>query len=319
MMNQVRNSGETRPRGCRGVQPDTWAPNEAPASRWVLFFVLAAALGFAAQVPLAVVKFFWRTTGDWYWLSETVCLLGGFACSLAVTARLSRRVLATSLRELVIGARGSVDRRQCVRLVFAWLVGFLFTIALDGVLGTRDSVELNPVGPVPVIVNFVICTALVWMQTTWEEIVYRCTFIRATCGNAVHPTLKCLAWGLVGVCLFVLGHILNPEVTSQADPAALALMLLSYAIPGIGMYLADVVYGSCLPGCVIHWVNNFVLFTVWTVAGTAGESAGLFFVRSDSSGGNFLLGDLVLYAPILALLAYDWVKLRRSVGEGREA
>lgn len=296
-----------------GPQPKskrTWGPNEAPLGRWVLFFVLALVIGFGVQIPFGVIMPFWKTSGDWYWFSGMLLTLLAFSCSFLVTAWLCRKVLRTSLRELILGAGGKADRGQCVRLGLAWIAGFLLTLGLDFILDGGTEVELNPVGAVPVFVNFVMCLALLWMQTTWEEIVYRCAFLRATCGNNIRPTVKCIVWGALGTAFFMSGHFFNPEVTAQTAAGELVMACLSYFVAGMGMYVSDAVYGSCMPGCVIHWVNNFVLFTVWAQAGTAGESAGVFFVRANTSGGSSLLGTVVLYLPIVALLIYDWRKGR---------
>lgn len=293
----------------------SWLPNEAPTSRWVLFFALTVFLGFGAQIPLSVVLALWKISGDWYWLPETLCTLGAFSCSYAVTAWLAKKVLATSVRELILGPGGPMDRKLCVRLGLAWVVGFLLTLIVDNLLGNGAQVELNPVGAVPVLVNFLICSALLWMQTTWEEILYRCTFLRATCGNNIRPTLKCILWGILATAAFMSGHFFNSEVTTQTDVASLVMSCLSYFVSGMGMYLADVFYGSCLPGCVIHWCNNFFLFTVWVQAGSTGESAGILYVHSGMGGAGLLIDDLILYVPIIAMVAYDWTKARRAGGK----
>ncbi len=304
--------GEPLKKG-RGKKPKpTWAPNEAPLGRWVLFFILTVVLGLGVQIPFSTVTVFWKTSGDWYWLSETLMTLLAFSCSYAVTVWLCHKVLRTSVRDLILGVGGKADRGQCVRLAIAWAVGFLLTIVLDLIMGGGTEVVLNPVGAVPVLVNLVICSALLWMQTTWEEISCRCAFIRATCGNKVRPTFKCIAWGVFATVIFMSGHLYNPEVTSQTAAGEIVMACLSYFVAGMGMYLADVVYGSCLPGCVIHWVNNFVLFTIWTQAGSAGESAGLFFIHTSSTGGSSLLGTVILYVPIFAVMAYDWHKGRAA-------
>lgn len=292
----------------------TWAPNEAPASRWALFFVLAYAGLFVANIPTSTANVLWKMDGSWYWLPNVFCTLLGFVFGFAIAAWLSRKILKTTLRELILGPEGTIDKRQCLRVMAAWAVGFALSYVVDAILGHSGTTTLNPVGAFPVLVNFIICSAFVWVQTTWEEVVHRCVFIRATCGNNIRPTAKCLAWGIVSTLIFMSGHFLNPEVTSQTDVASIVMACLSYFVAGMGMYAADVVYGSCVPGCAIHWINNFVLFAVITQTGSAAESAALFFTRIDQSGAFGLLDTVVMYLPLCALFAYDWKKMHAERG-----
>ncbi len=288
-------------------------PNEARARRWVLFFVLANVGALVVMTVTGVTQRFWQLDGAWYWLPDVLCSLTGFALSLVVTAWLSRKVLKTTLRELILGIDGFVDWRQCGKIVLAWAAGFVLTVAVDCLLGGSDGVTtFNPVGFVPVAVNFVICTLLVWTQTTWEEVMYRCVFLRATCGNDIRPTFKCIAWGVLSTAVFMACHFFNPEVTSQTQTPLIVMACLTYFVAGMGMYLADVVYGTCMPGCVIHWVNNFFLFTIWTQSGSALESAAIFYTQADRNGQSSLVGTLLLYVPLAVLLVHDWRKMHRA-------
>lgn len=288
-------------------------PNEARARRWVLFFVLANVAAIVCCTVPGTVARLWHLGGAWYWLPELVCTLTGFALSLAVTAWLSRKILKTTLRELILGADGAVDWQQCKRIALAWAAGFVLTMIVGFLMGDNSGeTTFNPVGPVPVAVNFVICLLLVWTQTTWEEVMYRCVFLRATCGNNIRPTFKCIAWGVLSTAFFMACHFFNPEVTSQTDAPLIVMACLSYFVAGMGMYLSDVVYGSCMPGCVIHWVNNFFLFTIWTQSGSALESAAIFYTTADRSGQGALIGTLLLYVPLIVLLVHDWRKMHRA-------
>lgn len=288
-------------------------PNEARARRWVLFFVLANVGALVAMTVTGVTQRFWRLDGAWYWLPDVLCSLTGFALSLVVTAWLSRKVLKTTLRQLILGVDGSVDWRQCRKIALAWVAGVVLTVAVDYLLGGSDGVTtFNPVGFVPVAVNFVICTLLVWTQTTWEEVMYRCVFLRATCGNDIRPTFKCIAWGVLSTAVFMACHFFNPEVTSQTQTPLIVMACLTYFVAGMGMYLADVVYGNCMPGCVIHWVNNFFLFTIWTQSGSALESAAIFYTQAERNGQASLVGTLLLYVPLAVLLVHDWRKMHRA-------
>lgn len=285
-----------------------WAPNEAPVSRWVLFFVLAFAGTVVANIPTGTANVLWKMEGPWYLLPGTVCTLMGFALSLAITAWLSRKVLKTSLRELILGVGGTVDKGQCLRVMGAWVVGFLLTYVVSALLGHSGTTTVNPIGAAPIIVNFIVCLALVWAQTTWEEVIFRCVFIRATCGNNIRPTFKCIAWGVISTAVFMCSHFFNPEVTSQTEPMLIVMACLTYFIAGMALYAADLVYGSCMPGCALHWINNFVLFAIITQSGSAAESGALFYTQVEQNGAFGLIDTIVLYLPIIALFVYDWRK-----------
>lgn len=289
-----------------------FGPNEAPVKRWVLFYVLVYLGAYVGNVPPVILKMFWSCEGVWTWVPALVTTLLGFSFSLAIAAWLSRKVVKTTLKELILGAGRKVDLRQCGRIALAVVAGFVLSYVVDIMVLNPGKTALSTVGALPVIVNFIICLALVWMQTTWEEVLFRCVFLRATCGNNIRPTFKCLAWGVFATVLFMSGHFSNPEVTSQTDTLMLVLGCISYFISGFGMYLADVVYGSCMPGCVIHWANNFILFTVINQSGSALDSGALFYSSASQNGAASFIGTLLLYVPIAALLIHDWRKMHRT-------
>ncbi len=283
------------------------APNEVPIKRWVAFFFAAMFAAIVAQTPTALILRGWSMPGVWYWMPDTFCTLLGFAISLLFAALLLRWICKTSLHDLVLGVGGKVDWKQCGKIAAAWIVGFFLTLSIDALLklGTESTTTINPIGAVPIIVNFFICLLLVWTQTTWEEVLYRCVFLRATCKNNIRPTFTCIAAGAIATALFMLGHFANPEMTSQTTTALIVAGALSYFISGMAMYMADVVYGNCMPGCVIHWINNFVLFTFFTQTGSALDSGALFVSHEAQNGMSNLLGTIILYIPIVALLVYD--------------
>lgn len=297
------------------------APNEVPVKRWVAFFFAAMFAAIIAQTPTSIILRSWSMTGVWSWLPETFCTLLGFAISLLFAALLLRWICKTSLRDLILGVGGKVDWQQCGKIAAAWIVGFFLTLVVDAILtfGSESTTTINPIGALPIIVNFFVCLLLVWSQTTWEEVLYRCVFLRATCKNNIRPTFKCIAAGVIATALFMFGHFANPEMTSQTTTTLIVAGALSYFISGIVMYMADVVYGTCMPGCVIHWINNFVLFAFLTQTGSALESGALFVSNEAQNGIDNLLGTVILYIPIVALLIHDAIKAKRNASAAREA
>ncbi len=289
-------------------------PNEVSPKRWVGFFFATLGAAIVAQSPFAVVSTLWKIEGVWSWLPEILCTLLGFACSLLFATLLLHAICKTSLHDLILGHNGKINWGQCGKVAAAWIIGFLATWILGAILspGSLEEVSLNTIGALPIFVNFLICVALIWAQTTFEEVICRCTFLRAVCGNHIRPTVSCIVWGIIASLLFMSLHGMNKEVLSQADPLLVVAALVTYFLAGISMYMADVVYKNCMPGCVIHWINNFVLAVFFTQAGTSLESGALFCLSSDTNGLGSLIGTFVLYIPLIVLLIVEAVKSKNK-------
>ena len=155
------------------------------------------------------------------------------------------------MRDLVLGAGRLFDKRLCAKMVAATVVGLILQAASVSILfpDPTATMQLNSIGVVPIVVNIVLCLGLLWMQTTSEEILFRCPFLRAGGGNGLEPSAKLVAWGVASCAIFMLMHAGNPEMRAQGDALTAAAMLVSYLIPAVGMYVADVVYCSPLAGC----------------------------------------------------------------------
>ncbi len=284
-------------------------PNEVPVRRWVAFFFAAYAAAIVAQVPASVINNLWTERGAWSWLPDTLTTLGGFAFSFLFAVLLLRLICKTSLHDLILGYKGKVDWAQCGKVAGAILAGCLLTTLF---LTDWSNVTLNGIGALPILVSFLLCLALVWMQTTWEEIVFRCTFLRASCGNKIRASVPCVVWGVVSSALFTLVHVFNPEVTSQTDVLDLAAGIASYFIAGFMMYFVNVVYRSCLPSCIVHWVNNFLGLAVITQTGSAVETGAIFVEHSAQNGTVNLWVSLLTYFPLAVLLIVEVVRNRKK-------
>ena len=288
------------------AKAETWAPNEAPTSRWVGFFFACFGAMIIAEIPFSVIRILWKADGAWAWLPGTFTTLGGFALTFALQVLFLRLICKTSLRDLVLGAGEKIHWDQCGKMIGAWFAGLILNLIFSTFLMPNGGItEFNSIGAVPIFVNFLLCLALVWMQTTSEEIVNRCIFLRATCGNKIRITVKSIVWGVVSTLLFMAMHCMNPEVLSQGGGAIGAMALASYFIAGFGMYMADAVYGNCMPGCVIHWINNFFLFVFFTQANSAVQSGSLFVSNGSMNGVSGFIGNIVLYIPIFVVLFID--------------
>ncbi len=289
-----------------------WAPNEAPLGRWIGFFVAGfACLALVQEISGAVLAF-WEMDGSWTWLPGTLCTLLAFSLTFALLGVLSKKIVRTSLRDLILGTGNTFDKGLCVKMVAAIALGSALNYAVCA-LAFPDpdaTLQLNPIGAVPILVNLVLCIALLWMQTTTEEILFRCPFLRAASGDKIASSVKVAIAGVLSCFLFMMFHGGNPEVTSQANRLLIFMALGSYLIVAVGMYVADVVYGNCLASCVIHWTNNFVSIALFCQAGTAVESGSIFWITGAVSAPAGLVGAICTFAPVVVVMIVDARKRR---------
>lgn len=288
------------------AKPAPWQPNEAPTGRWVGFFFASFGVMVFFGSIFGVVQELWHADGVWAWVPETVCGLMGFVFAFLFMAILSRAICKTTLRQLILGSAGKFNWGQAGKMIGAWAIGMLISIAYSSCIASSNgTTELNSIGALPILVNFLICLAFVWMQTTVEEILMRCTFLRAVCGDKIGFSVKCVIWGIISSFVFMLMHGMNPEVLTQGNTLLVVTALATYLIAGLGMYFADVVYGNCLPGCAIHWINNFFIFIFITEANTAVQTGSLFVTTGSSDGVSSLISTILMYLPILVVLIID--------------
>lgn len=294
----------------------TTIPNEVRVRRWVAFFFAALVATFAANYPVSALKAIWQMDGVWTWLPDTVTTFAGFVLAFLLSWVLLRLICKTSLRDLILGYGGKLDWAQCGKVAGFVLVGLVLSTVIFTDLG---SVSLNEIGPLPILVCLLICLAFTWIQTTWEEIMFRCTFLRATCGNKIRASARCIVWGLVSSFVFMLGHMSNNEVTSQADVVDLVAGISCYFIAGLVLYFSDVALKNCMPGCIVHWVNNFWGFAILAQTGASFETGAIFVYSAPQNGVTNLLSVLVCYLPLAIFLIVEAVKNKRKAVEAAPA
>lgn len=289
----------------------TWAPNEAPAKRWVGFFVAAY---FASE--LIRMAFGWLTgmlhlTGSWAWLPDVLDSFGGFAIAFLAMCWLLKRICKTSMRELVFGSNGKFDIRLAGLILALWVVGAgIAMYAVPGGEGAKST--LNDIGMLPIAVNIILALALVWMQTTWEEVIFRGVVLRGTCGDKLRPTVASIIGGVLLSLFFMSMHLANPEVTSQNSTLLVVAMASTYFISAFLWYMLDMVFGSCLPGCVIHWINNVTAMVLVSSPNSAIKSATIFVNASSMSGVSSLIEEIIMYVPLLILCVVMFVRRTKA-------
>lgn len=278
------------------------APNEASLGRWIAVLVVGMLFGMVLSTPVVVLLM--DKTGTfmglpYYNISLNLIfafLFWGLVISLKVVGK-------TSLKDFVLGVGGKINWKECMTILGLYLVGFVLAyLPLVGYIRPR---EVNA-GEFVFLVLFMLLT--VWMQSTWEELIFRGLLIRWACKNEITFTKKALIVSVITSVAFSLGHAGNPEVTSQGGIQVL-LALTSYGITGFLFFFVSLYFGNLMPGIIVHWINNFVLSTVISSEVSVANVPTLLMDTSPHSGAVMMISNLI---PWLPLLVYIFLDARRK-------
>ena len=287
------------------------APNEASLLRWIAAAVIGFIIGLA--IALAIEGFLRSLPGSimgvafepLYTMCQFVCYFIGFVIALKLVAK-------TSLKDFVLGVGGKINVKECLLILGLYIIGFLVLI-LQGL----DAVHLRGVKAGEFAFLFVFMLLTAWTQTTWEELIFRGILLRWACKNQIGFTKKSVIVVVLTTVAFALGHVTNPEVTSQSG-FDVVLAISAYAIPGVVFAVANLYFGSLMPGIIIHWINNFVSFTL------LGTDSGAMPLPTllVSDGGNsvsvasMFVGTLIPYSPIIVYILWDVWKKKKAASVG---
>ena len=287
------------------MKKTTIAPNECSTKRWLAVLAVGVIGGLILTAPLSPLlenrtdSFMGIAFADLFGVLSFIPL---FVCLVLAV----RFVGKTSFQDFVLGVGGKVRMKDCLLVLGLYGAGFAVSCLL-----TLKNIRLRQVdgGQFSFLVLFMLLTA--WMQTTWEELVYRGVFLRWACKNQVGFTKKALLAAAVSSVVFALSHITNPEVTSQSG-IRVAMMMISYAIPGFVSFLANLHFGNLLPGILIHWLNNFTLFTLISTENSAVPVPTLLIDGTPNSALWSLISTVIAYLPVVVYLLAAGAKKRKS-------
>ena len=176
------------------------------------------------------------------------------------------------------------------------------------------NIVLRGVKPAEFAFLIVLMILTAWMQTTFEELVFRGLLIRWCCKNKVGYTKKALIVAGINALIFALFHSLNPEVLSQ-EGYLIPIAILSYAIPGFMLFIADLHFGSLLPGCIMHLINNFLLYTVISSEISAVTNPTLLVDKTPRNAIATLVGTIILYLPIAIYMVVDIIIRKKKAAK----
>lgn len=281
------------------------APNEASLGRWIAVLVVGMLFGMVLSIPVTLLLM--DKTGTFMGLPYYnmafdlifACLFWGLVISLKVVGK-------TSLKDFILGVGGKLNHKENLTILVLYVFGFV--IAYLPFLSNIHLRGVN-VGEFGFLVLFMLLT--VWMQSTWEELVFRGLLIRWTCKNEIGFTKKAIVVSVITSVVFALSHAGNPEVTSKGGIQAI-MALTSYGLTGMLFFFVSLYFGSLMPGIIVHWINNFILSTIISSEVSVVAVSTLFIDTTPHTGEGMLIGNLLPWLPLLAYIFLDARKKKKA-------
>lgn len=286
------------------------SPNECSLGRWIVMLVVSIVLGSVLSAFVSVLKtqltapvFGVIPVKEFEELLTFVVMFISLVVSIKVIGK-------TSVKDFILGVGGKVNIKQSLIVLVLYALGIsLSYLIVIGNIKVRD-VSLRDFG-----ILFIVMLLVTWTQTTWEEFVFRGVGIRWACKNNVGFTKRAIIVAVVTSLLFALPHFANPEVTSKSG-IDIAVAGLVYALNGFFMFVANLYFGNLLPSIIIHWFNNFVVFTIISGEVTAMPLPTLLIDATPHSAVMMLVSALIVYLPLMLYILVDALRKRKSASVG---
>lgn len=281
------------------------APNECSGKRWFAATLVGLIIGFALSTPSMLQV---KNNVDTFMSIPYSVIFGQFAmAALFVGIVIGIKFIAkTSMKDFILGVGGKVNKNESLTVLGFYTLGFILSYLM-----VAKNIHVRSVNAGEYAVLVLLMVATTWMQTTFEELVFRGVFIRWACKNEVGFTKKAMIGAAISSVLFALMHAPNPEVTTQSG-LRIFIGLVNYAIPGLLMYIADLYFGSLLPGILIHWANNFLLGTVISAEISTLPAPTPLVDTTPHNAELVLISTLVVYAPLMVYIILDARKKKKA-------
>ena len=282
------------------------APNEASLFRWIAVLVASMIFGVLIGRPIyrnILVRIPSMVMGI---SSELILTFAVFAFLFAGLAIAIKVVGKTSVKDFVLGVGGKVNKKECLTLLGLYMISFVMMLLIGW-----EGISLRNVKAGEFAFLFVFMLLIAWCQTTWEEFIFRGILLRWACKNEIGFNKKSVIVAIVTSVLFALAHAGNPEVTSQTGIYRV-MAVATYAIPGMVFFIADLHFGSLLPGMIIHWINNFLAFTMLGSDSGAMPLPTLLISGGSFTAGGMLLCNIISYLPIMVYIVLDARKKHKA-------
>ena len=281
------------------------APNECSTVRWIVTLLVGSLIGMVGSVPL--ISLMNDTANSFMGIpySSLFTILSFIPMMIGVVIAI-KFIAKTSIKDFILGVGGKISKKMCLKVFILFTVGFYIPVLI-----VFYNVKANQVDPGQYFFTFIFMLLTAWIQTTYEEFFFRGIFIRWACKNSIGYSKKSMIALLLCSLLFMLFHITNPEVTTQTG-IDIVFALLAYLIPGIAYFVADLHFGSLIPGIIMHWVNNFTLFTIINSNVSVVTSPVLFTDTTTATGGFLFLSTILTHAPIIIYIIIDVIRRKKT-------
>lgn len=292
--------------------------NEASFLRWVATIIVALLMGtLFSIVPCMVVAIMAMTLpamreggalSGYVGYINLLVSFGGYYWGAVFSIKI---IAKTSIKSFILGAGRTEKvsiRKEVLPVGLLYLLGIILTSVLPDIKNiTYSGMNIK-------IFLFILVFSLIfaWMQTSFEELLFRGIPLRFLCKNKITWSLKVFLITLIPSALFMLAHITNPEV-QQFSGIQKTFMILTYLVPAIGLTVCDMLCGNILPGLVIHWVNNFFGFVILGTEVSASGGTSIFVDHTSPSGIGSFVFQIIAYVPVVVYLV---LKKKNVIGDG---
>lgn len=284
------------------------APNECSTRRWIVTLVVGFVLATVTSLPFYPLM---QNTTDSFMgipfatLFTVISFIPQFICILIAIKFIAK----TPIKNFLFGNGGEINKKSCLIVFVLFIIGFYLPLLIS-----LENVKVNQVDVGHFCFALAFFLVTIFIQTTFEELIFRGIFIRCACKNNIGYSKR--AWIAYAICsvLFAVSHASNPEVTSQQG-IEVVFSLVAYIVPATAYFIADLHFGSLLPGIIMHWANNFMLSTIVNGEISALNSSVLLTDTSPTTGASLLLSSVLTHAPIFIYIIIDCIRRKMAASK----
>ena len=281
------------------------APNEASLGRWICAMLLGMFIAMVIYFPVGLL--FIDQTGSFHGIAISQILnLFTFTCMFVGLVIAIKLACKTSLKDFVLGVGGKINKKECLIVLGLSLVCYFLPVLMD--LG---HIHMRGIPFDTFAATFLISLALIWAQTTCEELIFRGIFLRWIAKNDIGFNRKSILVAVITSVLFALAHAANPEVTTLSGMEQIAMVCV-YIIPGMAYFLMDLYFGNLMPGIIMHFVNNFMLSVLINGEVSALGMPSLMVDTADQSAYVRLICVLLGKMPFVVYVLWDIRKKKKA-------
>jgi membrane protease YdiL (CAAX protease family) len=285
------------------------APNECSGLRWLGVLLASVLITMILSLPLSLLVL--NRTGTFFGVGyQQISNLLSFAALFWGLVIAIKVVGKTSLKDFVLGVGGKLNKKECLIVLALSASVFIINLLTD----LDHNIYLRGVSFGTYATGFLISLALIWMQTTWEELIFRGIVLRWVSKNNIGFNKKTILAAVISSVLFALAHVTNPEVTSRSGLDQIAMVCV-YTIPGMAYFLMDLYFGNLMPGIIMHWANNFMNAVLISGEISALAMPSLLVTTSSYSAYVALLGVLVTKLPFVAYILWDIRRKKKAAAK----